>query len=347
MPTIKTALSDLLNVDVPILCAPMAVDGTVDLASAVTSAGGFGMMGSGFRSSKVLREEMQIIRDRLRLSPGKPIPIAVGFLGWVLDRAPDDPLLEEVLDEKPVAVCLAFGDDLGKYVARIHAHDSKRAHKTIIFVNVNSVEMAVKAANEWKVDVIVAQDRHRIWGHGGAHAPPLFSLVPAILDALPRGPLVVGAGGIANGKQIAALLTLGADGVLLGTRFLFTPECKYSPQKKEVLIKAGLHDTVRTLAYDEVGRTNFWPADVDGRAVSNSVMEDLNAGLDLETRLKKFDESASTGDSSHLIVWAGVGVGLTDKITPASDIVHDLRRETLEVLNKAAKLVSVRRDDPL
>lgn len=155
-------------------------------------------------------------------------------------------------------------------------------------------------------------------GHGGAHAPPLFSLVPAIIDAIPHGPLIVGAGGIANGRQIAALLALGADGVVLGTRFLFTPECKYSPQKKEVLLKAGLHDTVRTLAYDEVGKTNFWPPDVDGRAVSNKVMDDLHEGLDLETRLKNFNESASVGDSSRLIVWAGVGVGLTNKIAPAS-----------------------------
>ncbi|PPQ98179.1 hypothetical protein CVT26_003225 [Gymnopilus dilepis] len=338
MPSIRTRLSELLNIDVPFVGAPMAVDGTVELAYAVTAGGGFGMMGSGFRSSKVLREELQTIRNRLHVASDQPVPIGVGFLGWVLDRNPDDPILEEVLDEKPVAVCMAFGSDLGKYISRIHAHDRKRNRKTVVFVNVNSVEMAVQAANEWKVDVIIAQGIES-GGHGGAHAPPLFSLVTAIIDSIPPGPLVVGAGGIANGRQIAALLALGADGVLLGTRFLFTPECKYTPQKKEILLKAGLHDTVRTLAYDEVGRTNFWPPDVDGRAVSNKVMDDVEAGLDLETRLKKFDESAATGETSRLIVWAGVGVGLTSKITPASEVVQELRRETMQVLAGTVNLV--------
>lgn len=74
-----------------------------------------------------------------------------------ITEASSDPRLHAVLDEKPVAIWLAFGVDLGKYVAQIRAHDSKREHKTIIFTIVNSVEDALRAANEWKVDVIVAQ----------------------------------------------------------------------------------------------------------------------------------------------------------------------------------------------
>lgn len=155
-------------------------------------------------------------------------------------------------------------------------------------------------------------------GHGGAEAPPLFILVQAVLDAIPNGPLVLAAGGISTGKQIAAFLTMGAAGVVLGTRFLFTDECQYTPDKKEVLLKAGFNSTVRSMAFDEVGKTMGWPPGQDGRAVSNGIIQDVQDGLNLEERLKKFDESAASGDSSRLVVWAGVGVSLTTNITPAA-----------------------------
>jgi nitronate monooxygenase len=118
---------------------------------------------------------------------------------------------------------------------------------------------------------------------------------------------------------MAALLTMGASGVVLGTRFLFTHECSYSQEKKDAIIQAGLiNSTRRTLAFDEVGRTMGWPDKCDGRALTNSIVKDLDEGLDLETRLKRFDDSAASGDKSRLVVWAGEGVGLTDHISSAS-----------------------------
>ncbi|KAF8890549.1 2-nitropropane dioxygenase [Gymnopilus junonius] len=339
MPSIKTPLTELLNVDVPIISAPMATAATPELAAAVTSAGGFGMIGAGVSSSKTLKGDIERIRNKLRIDADKPVPIGVGMLGWVLDAIPEQSL-EAVLDEKPVAVWLAFGSDLGKYVTRIRVHDSKCSRKTIVFVIVNSVEMALKAADDWKVDVIVVQGIEA-GGHGGARAPPLFDLLPAILDAVPNGPLVVGAGGISNGSQIAALLTLGAHGVVLGTRFLFTPECQYSSQQKEILLKAGLNDTTRSLAFDEVARLDLWPHELTGRAISNNIIEDLHDGLDLETRLKKYDESAAAGDTSRLIVWAGVGAGLVKNILPAAEIVSELRKDTVAYLKGACKLAQI------
>jgi nitronate monooxygenase len=111
---------------------------------------------------------------------------------------------------------------------------------------------------------------------------------------------------------------MGADGVVLGTRFLFTPESKYTDAQKKVLLQADLGATVRTLAYDEVGRTNGWPPNFNGRAISNEVMTDYKAGLSLEERIKKFDESSRNGDDSRLVIWAGVGVGLTSEINGAA-----------------------------
>ncbi|KAJ7463503.1 hypothetical protein B0H11DRAFT_2240975 [Mycena galericulata] len=105
-------------------------------------------------------------------------------------------------------------------------------------------------------------------------------------------------GGISTGAQITALLTMGADGVVLGTCFLFTPECEYSAAKKDALLKADLGATVRTMAFDEVGQTNGWPPICDGRGMSNKITDDYNAGLSIEERVEKFAESARTGDTS-------------------------------------------------
>ncbi|KAF9003875.1 hypothetical protein BDQ17DRAFT_1355065 [Cyathus striatus] len=327
MPSIDAPLAKLLNVDVPIVSAPMAFAATGDLASAVTAAGAFGMMGAGFLSSQDLKENFALARKRLNIAPGDVVPIGIGCIGWILDmtEGSDDPRLEVILNEKPAAIWLAFGVDLGKYVAKIRDFDAKRNHKTPIFVMVNSVEGALKAKNEWKVDVIVAQGIEA-GGHGGSESPPLFTLLQAILDAMPSDrPLVIAAGGITTGKQVAALLTMGADGVRW---------------QKEAIVKAGNDATVRTLAYDDVGRTNYWPPKHNGRALINKVMDDVHEGLDLEQRLKRFDESAAAGDNSRLVVWAGVGVGLTNKITNASDVVDDLRKETLDALRHAASLTS-------
>ncbi|PPQ80416.1 hypothetical protein CVT25_001724 [Psilocybe cyanescens] len=342
MPQIHTPLTDLLKIDAPILSAPMAFASTGVLASAVTKAGAFGFMGAGFFSSAELKEDFALMRKNLNIAPDQPVPIGIGFIGWILDmtESSPDPRLHAILEEKPVAIWLAFGVDLGKYVAQIQAFDAKREHKTVIFVIVNSVEEALRAANEWKVDVIVAQGIEA-GGHGGSEAPPLFTLLQAILSALPNGPLVVAAGGVSTGKQIAALLTMGAAGVVLGTRFLFTDECIYNPAMKEVIVKAGNNATIRTLAFDEVGKTNYWPPKHNGRAIVNDIIKDVQEGLDLEQRLQRFEQSAAAKEQSRLIIWAGVGVGLTDKITPAGDVVRDLIKETSDSLKLASKLVSL------
>ncbi|KAG6875443.1 hypothetical protein C0993_009241 [Termitomyces sp. T159_Od127] len=318
--TMKTTSEHVsTDIKVPIVSAPMAFASGADLASAVTAASAFGMIGAGFSSSLELKGLFQAVRKSLSIPEHAPVPVGIGFIGWVLDKteSSDDPRIQAILEEKPVAIWFAFGVDLGKYIAQVRAFDAKRDHKTIIFVIVNSVEGALQASNEWQVDVIVAQGIEA-GGHGGSEAPPLLSLLQAVLLAVPTGPLIVAAGGVSTGSQIAALLTMGAAGVVLGTRFLFTTECIYPPEKKEVLMKAGLSSTTRSLAFDEVGRTMGWPPKHDGRAIANSIISDVEGGLNLQERLSKFDESAASGDMSRLIVWAGVGVGLTEKIMSAA-----------------------------
>lgn len=318
----------------------MAFASTPELAAEVTTAGGFGSIGAGFDSTKILQEKLQRVRENLNIAQGQPVPIAVGFIGWILEmtESSDDPRLLAVLDELPAAVWFAFGLDLDKYVDQVHVYNEQTGHKTFVFVTVHSVEDVRRAAQRG-VDAVVVQGIEA-GGHGRGDAPPLYVLLQAVLNETQSngGPLVLAAGGISTGAQIASLLTMGADGVVLGTRFLFTPECDYSAAQKKALLEADLGATVRTLAYDEVGRTNGWPPNFDGRAISNEVMGDLKAGLSLDERIEKFDESARSGDDSRLVIWAGVGVGLTSEIEGAADVLRGLHEETVVHLQRATGL---------
>ncbi|KAJ6589400.1 2-nitropropane dioxygenase [Mycena capillaripes] len=339
MRPIITPLTKRLGLKTPIISAPMAFAATPEMASAVTAEGGLGCIGAGFDSTALLKEKIQKIRTALDVAPGTPVPLAIGFIGWILDMTEmsDDPRLLAILDELPTAIWFAFGQDLEKYIDRVHEHDKKSDRKTFIFVQVGSVEAALRYAPV--CDCLVVQGTEA-GGHGSSEAPPMFSLLQAVLNAVPAsGPVVVAAGGISSGAQIAGLLTMGAHGVVLGTRFLFTPECEYTPDKINVLLKADLNATVRTLAYDDVGRTNFWPPKHNGRAVRNQVMDDFDAGLNLDERRAKFDDSAAKGQDNRLIVWAGVAAGMTNEIKPAADVLRELHEKTTEHLRGGAALV--------
>ncbi|KAK7681533.1 hypothetical protein QCA50_015265 [Cerrena zonata] len=335
---ISTRLTGRLNVQTPILSAAMAIGGINDIAASVTEAGGFGFLGTAFDDVKALKNTMRTLRTRLRTPPEAPLPIGVGFIGWVLDQ--NEGAAERiiaVLEERPVAIWLSFGDNLEKYIRLVQDYDSKREHKTLIFTIINSVDEALRAANEWNVDALVVQGIEA-GGHGGTYAPPLFDLTPAVIDALPNGPLIVAAGGIATGAQIAALLAMGADGVALGTRFLFTPECQMPEAKKQMLIDADLHSTTRGMAFDEVMKFFGWPKDCDGRAIRNKIVSDVEEGLTLEERTQRFQESAQKGEKDRLVVWAGVGVGLTNEIKPVADVLRELHRDAVRTLKRCASL---------
>jgi nitronate monooxygenase len=114
---------------------------------------------AGFDSSAMLKSTLLSIRSQLNLPANVPVPVGIGFIGWILDitESSDDPRIIPVLDELPTAIWFAFGDGLGKYIAQVRAHDAKRTHKTLVFVMVNSVAEAQRAANEWRVDVLVVQ----------------------------------------------------------------------------------------------------------------------------------------------------------------------------------------------
>ena len=176
-------------------------------------------------------------------------------------------------------------------------------------------------------------------GHGHSKAPPLLALLPEILDALQHQnrrdsdgatlrqcPPLLAAGGVATGKQAASLLTLGAAGVVLGTRFLLTPEATYSQAQKNALLAAtDASATVRTVLFDQLRGTIGWPAGVDGRALSNESIRRANNGESVADLQSFFDKSTRDGDAAGMLVWSGTGVGLMREIKPAAVSCKDLR----------------------
>ncbi|KAF8992301.1 2-nitropropane dioxygenase [Cyathus striatus] len=342
MSRISTPITTLLKCEIPIISAPMGDIAMAELASSVTASGGFGFIGTAFLPAKDMKLEIAKARNILGVKPGDSIPIGVGLIGWILDKTEisNSPCIPAVLEEKPAAVWLAFGVNMGKYVDKIRAYDAQRNHKTTVFVMVNSEREALKAANEWKADVLVVQG-NEAGGHGGSGAPPLLALLRSVLDVLPNGPPVVAAGGISSGDQVAALLTMGAAGAVLGTRFLFTHESQYNDVRyKQVLLSADIHSTTRSTAFDEARGATEWPHKCDGRAISNSIIDDFKAGLDINTRRKHYDEDIASGNTSRrLVVYAGTGVGLTNKLTSTAEVVNELRHGIMRSLRRMSLLI--------
>ena len=240
------------------------------------------------------------------------------------------------------AIWFSFGRDIGHWIRLVRKHDADagRPHSTLIFVVVSSVEEALIATNEWEVDVLVAQGIEA-GGHGKATAPPLLTLLPAISDALPaNAPIVLAAGGLANGRQIASAMALGAAGAVLGTRFLLTNESSYQRTQKEAICHVALGSTKRTMAFDELRGTLGWPEGVDGRGINNELVKEVEGGADLETVKAKLIAGTKEGDANRMVVWAGASAGLVTVVLGAQDVVQELHQEILQTLIGASALVS-------
>lgn len=145
-----------------------------------------------------------------------------------------------------------------------------------------------------------------------------MNLVSSIIaSANGDAPPVLAAGGLANGAHVASFLTLGADGAVLGTRFLLTPESLYTDAQRQALLSATDSSTVRTMAFDRARGTLAWPKGVNGRALYNATVKDMDDGLDIDEVKVKFSKGVAEGDPKRMLVWAGTGVGLMSEIKPA------------------------------
>ena len=170
--------------------------------------------------------------------------------------------------------------------------------------------------------------------------PIVISIVSSPEATTTNQPLIWAAGGIATASQVAAVLTLGADAAVLGTRLLVTPEATYTEAQKELLIRSESEDAVRTTVFDEVRGTKGWPAGVDGRAIRNKTVSDAINGSTEEERKKVYEEAVKKGDVERIVTWSGSSVSLINQIQPASEVISSLARETRDLLQRSSSLAT-------
>jgi nitronate monooxygenase len=188
-------------------------------------------------------------------------------------------------------------------------------------------------------DIIVAQGTEA--GGHGKEGRAVMALVPAVVDAVRPIP-VLAAGGIADGRGLAAALMLGADGVLVGTRFWATPEALGHDNAKNLLTKASGDNTLRTRVFDII-RDIDWPAGYSGRAVANEFSKtwhgkDAEFAASLSGEKEKFWSAMRAGDTATAVVFAGEGIDLIRDIKPAGDIVQEMVSEAEALLRSSSHL---------
>lgn len=321
MPAIHTALTELLGIEYPILLAPMGSAAGGRLAAAVTQAGGLGLIGSGYANSDTIEKE---------LAAAGNTRVGVGFITWALDEAPE--ALEAALAASPPAVMLSFGNP-APYAARIKSVGCK------LICQVQTLQGAREAAKAG-ADVIIAQGRDA-GGHSGT-VRGTMGLVPAVADSVMPVP-VVAAGGITDGRGVAAALMLGASGVLMGTRFTASKESLWHSAMKRGAVEASGDQTEQTRVFDIV-RGAKWPAHYPGRVVKNTFFTRWH-GREGELQSvwpeeeKRYVATAAT-DLTTRALWTGEGVDLIKDIPPASKIIERVMQETIAALRSGARLLA-------
>lgn len=334
-----------------IVSAPMLGAATPTLAVNVSAAGGLGFIAGGTKLDaleKSLQEVTQLSHNSTTLpsrTSGEIIPIGVGFQLWSCKLK----LATDAFKKYVPAVAWLYAptkqSELGEWAKGIR---ETTAGKTHIWIQVGSVEEARSAVELAKPDVLIVQGSDA-GGHGLAQSAGIISLVPEVIDMLASigyGDLpVLAAGGIVEGRGTAAALTLGASGVVMGTRFLAATEAGISQgwQNEVVRLSDGGQTTTRSTLCDRLKETKGWPACYDGRAAINKGHEDEEHGMKDEENVALYKKEASQGDSAwgphgRMVTYAGTGVGLIRDTKPAADIVEEVQQQARACLSRGPKL---------
>lgn len=362
----RTSLKSIVpGLKTAIFLGPMANAAGGALAGKVSKAGGLGFIGAGYYTAEKMQNELQKAIDILGESSQKQarIHLGIGFLTWRLtvlnngkkpsvkeahdDDSPAIQLIDAALRVKPVAIWLSFGDEeemIGwSSVVRkrdeVLNGDHGPENQVKLFIGIGNETQAKSAVQDCGADVLIIQG-NEAGGHGLGSSPPLSAIVPLLANKLDSGaykisnptkriPPLLGAGGIMTGANMAGVLAMGADGVVVGTRMLMTPEAAYTDAQKKLLVDAGPTSTLRTMAFDEARNTLGWPKGVDGRGLINDTVNDYmsNKGGNGDARRAVYKEAEKSGDTSRIVTWAGTGVGLVHEIKPAEEIVAEMTKD--------------------
>ena len=328
----RTALCDKLGIDVPIVLAALGGAHSPELAAAVSNAGGLGMLPLWGVDIDTLRRDIRA--TQALTSRPFAVNLNVGF--------PQEERLAVCLEEG-VKVISFFWADPSKLVPVV-----KAAGATVLHTVANAAD--ARRAVDCGVDIIVAQG----WEAGGhvRGTVATMALVPAVVDAVGDVP-VVAAGGIADGRGLAAALALGAAGAWIGTRFLASEEVRIHPEYQRRLLVATENDTAWSEDLFQIG----WP-DAPHRVLRNSTVRAWEAagrppmgarpggGDILATSPTRGDlvryrsltvSPEISGDVEALCMWSGQSVGLVRKVQPAAEIVGEIVADARAILTRLGR----------
>ncbi len=317
---LSTAITRLLGIDHPVLLAPMGGVSGGALAGAVSAAGGLGLIGAGYADPALGWGSDDWISAEFDRAGNRAV--GIGFIGWALDRRPG--ALDAALERRPAAVMLFFGD-IAPYAAKVK--DTGAALICQVQTLKDARDVAAKGA-----DIVVAQGTEA-GGHGADRAT--LPLVPAVADAVAPVP-VAAAGGIADGRGLAAALMLGAEGVLVGTRFWATQEALGHPNQKALIERTGGDDTLRTKVFD-TARGLAWPEPYTGRAVRNAFSDEWHGrddALRAEGRpmRERFFAAQRGGDTDMAATFAGEGLDLIADRPAAGELVERMVADAVDAI---------------
>ncbi len=329
---LRTRFTEAYGLSTPIAQAGMAfVASTPDLPVAVSNAGALGALGVGLMPAPVLTQVIAGIRA------GTERPFNVNFITGL--TRPDQ--IDAVCEAAVPVVSFHWGHPSRDWIDRLHAAGVR------VFEQIGSMDGAKRAVDDG-IDVVVAQGLEA-GGHNFATLPT-FALVPQVVDAVAPA-LVLAAGGIADGRGLAAALMLGADGAWIGTRLVATDESGAHEGYKERLVSAGPTATVRTSLFGPE-TPDFNPM----RVLRNRVVDEFPEQPPADTPRPIIGRTSlggpeidvprfanlvpmrgvTTGDLDEMPLLAGQGVGLIDAVKSAASLIADMTAQAREVITRHA-----------
>ena len=315
MAELSTPWSRAMRLSAPILNAPMGGVAGGRLASAVSRAGGLGMIGVGSAGS------VELIEQEVAYPLGLGLPFGIGILDWALAREPR--LLDEAIAASPALISVSFGD-AWPWAGRV------RDAGIVAAAQISDVETARRAADAG-IDVLVARG-----AEGGGHGEPLVGTLPLLDGVLNVTSIpVLAAGGISSSRGLAAVLAAGASGAWLGTAFAACPESLASDAARTALLQAMDTDTVTTRVFD-IALGYPWPTRYPERVLRNEFWERWAGREDLlsadSDALSQFVEARGQGDLGFAHVDAGQGVGGLTELRTASEVVERMCAGAVDLL---------------
>ncbi len=321
---LRTPICNLLDVEHPVGNAGMAGVAHARLSAAVAEAGGIGSVAMGGSSADAVTERVEAVKamtDR---------PFSANFIAWLIEH--DSSPLDAALEAGVASITLSFGDP-APYVDRVHAAGA------LLLNQVQTVEAARRSA-EVGVDVIIAQG-NEAGGHTGVM--PLLPLLPQVVDAAGAVP-VLAAGGIGDGRGLAAVLMLGAQGALMGTRFIVADEAESDwPRLPDQVMAASADDSVFTTAIDiaQGNGQSHWPRGIGARSIRTPWLDRWAGHEDELAGLLRDDRDADHAQGADATpAYAGPIAGMVTRHEPAAVIVRSIAAEAADVLESSQRLLT-------